>query len=283
MDEGTNDSVLIRHITSELEDITTYHADRKSTLILDAAKILAEKYNDKSIICSKLQKEWGKLDISKSYISLQLPPEYKRPYAKPEPPTETELTQYLTRLADILEAHAKIYKEFRRMARENKEVALQIEHELRNVHYSHDVKRRAEYLDGILWDMKNQMSNIRQFSELLELAKILQSECHAINSLTDPREKYSTAWKLTLKLVFIFRSYGGVASMLSKSKKHAAKWLSSVDHDPELDKIIRNTARCPSCGWDYATYLEKAKYAEKHMLNIPKIRTTHTTHKKTQK
>ena len=269
--DGTHDSVIIQHITSELKDITTYHAERKSTLIVDAAKLLADKYEDKSVICSKLQKEWSKLDISKSYISLQLPAEYKRSYSKPELPNETELSQYLTRLEDILLAHAKIYREFRRMALADDDVASAMKEEIMHVHYSHGIKERAAYIDSVMRDINSQMSNAGQFSELLEVIKILQSECHAINSLTDPREKYSTAWKLTLKLVFIFRSYGGVASMLSESKKHAAKWLSTVDHDPELSKIINNTAKCPSCGWNFATWLEKAKYAEKHMLRIPKI------------
>ena len=269
--DGTHDSVIIQHITNELKEITTYHADRKSVLIKDAARLLAEKYDDTSVICAKLQKEWKDIDISKSYISLQLPEEYKRVYSKPEQPTETQLTQYLARLEDVLTAHAKIYREFRKAAIADEDVAHAMQDEIMEVHYSHNVKERAAYVDAQLNELRSQMSNIGNFSELVEVVKILQSETHSINSLTDPRVKYSTAFKLTLKLVFLFRSYGGVAKMLSSSKRHAAKWLSAVDDDEQLKRIIEKTACCPSCGWSFATYLERAKYAEMHALPIPKI------------
>ena len=82
MDIGTNDAKLIRAETTELQEIMDYHSKRKKELILSAAEKLANKYDNKSIIGNKLVKAWEDLDISKRYILLNLPPEYKREYNK---------------------------------------------------------------------------------------------------------------------------------------------------------------------------------------------------------
>ena len=108
LDEGTNDSVLIEDETKELKEILAYHSQRKSELILEAAKKLEDKYEDRSVIASRLKKEWQGLDITPRYIELQLPAQYKRSY-KTEKITKGKVNEYISRLQKLHTTIASIY------------------------------------------------------------------------------------------------------------------------------------------------------------------------------
>jgi len=269
MHEGINDAVIIRDETKELKDVTILHDEKKRDLIIRAAGKLAEKYEDKSVICSRLQKEWRDINISQTYIKQTLPDEYKRDYTKKEIKTEdvTEAQEYLKELEDIHLAQAKLLHEYRRVAESRPELDDQISQILA------DVKQMKRDIGDAVDEVKLQMDDSVHYLQISEWLKSIQTECHAINTLVDCRQHFTTAWKFSLKLIFNFKSHNHVATLLANSKKNSAKWLSDIHKDEETAHLFRTVGKCPRCDWDWTLWWEKAKYALANGRKMPLIQT----------
>ena len=262
---GTHDSVIIQSETEELSEILSYKSKRKSELILEAAIKLEDKYTDHSVIASKLKKEWSTLQISPKYIEDILPAQYKRQYTKPEPVTPGMAEAFFRELSSTLKTVAKncdIYADRLTDDMLNQK-AMDI---LMDIHDMHENATQA------MADTIKQLEGIHQFKDLFGLLEIIKAEAEAITNMLSERQKFNAAWKLTLKMLLIYKSADNVAKMIDKSKKNGGKHISDLNKDPELHRLAQTIAKCPKCAWDWSIWMERAFAAQKKGLTkIPAI------------
>ena len=264
MDAGTIDAKLIRAETNELQEIMEYHSKRKKELILSAAEKLAEKYDDTSVIGNKLVKAWEDLDISKRYILLNLPPEYKREYTK-EKVTPNQVSNLFAELRKLCLDMANMYGTWSKKTLE-KPLAETVEKIIIDFHQIH------EHAEIALKELINDLCKITQFNQLQEFVKIHREEVVAMRELLDDRVKFTQSWLLTLKMILLYKSYDHVASMLVYKKKYGAKFQSQKDKDKTLEKILTSAGHCPKCDWDWQNWMQRAtKRLEKGIETAPKL------------
>ena len=143
---------------------------------------------------------------------------------------------------------------------ESPELEAEIEQELLT-----QIKLVSKNFDVYVQDFKKLMSHCRELSDFVEVIKNLEIDMDACKKLLDRRRKFSTAFKLELRMAMIFLSYDHIASKLrtSDGNKISAKWISFVNSDESLDRILTRANCCPACNWDHTRWLEQAAAAEK--------------------
>ena len=267
MEESINDAVLILNETKELKDLANLNDEKKSDIILRAARKLEDKYDDHSVIAAKLKRAWKDINISPTYIRAILPEQYHRPYTTPADRQKikpTDMEKFCMDIKSLLNNASKLWGQFATRLHDDyvhgrAETIIYDQNAMRQ-----DAETASEELIG-------QIEKIIDTKSLNGLTKELNHDYNAIRSLLDERQKFSVSWKLTIKLLLLWRSFDGVAKLLVNSKKHGAKWLSKIDHDPELEDFFRHAGHCPKCNWDWTRYMEKAHIAQKHLRKVPKL------------
>lgn len=264
LDVGTNDSTLIRQETNELQEIMKYHSTRKKELIIQAAEKLSAKYDDKSVIGNKLVKAWEDLDISKKYILLNLPKEYKREYNK-EKVTPNQVSNLFGELRKLCLDMGNMFGTWQKKMLD-KDTADQTKDLLIDIHKIH------EHAELALKELIEDMCKITQFSQLQELVKIYREEVVAMREILDDRVKFTKSWLLTLKMILLYKSYDHVASMLVYQKKYGAKFQSQKDKDKTLEQILTRAGHCPKCDFDWQNWMQRStKRLEQGIEIAPKL------------
>ncbi len=261
------DEVLIRTEIEAMDEVST----RKGAIIIQAAEKLATKYqNNPTVICGKLQKIWG-TKISRAYIYQVLPPTFRREYKQAPKETaadipKTAFQELLTRLADASREQAQVFDSINQQCQDDpdleKELTADLEKTIGDFHTNFDAKVK---------ELAGRLSKIRHLKGFIDLVKDMELEVDACKNLVDKRRKFSTALKLTFKIMIIYKSYNDIATSLNLKRKFGAKWISHIDHDKNLQQLITHTSCCPACGWDYALWLEKAASNQKLGFDIDPI------------
>ena len=266
MEEGTHDNVIIQEETEELKLICDKSNEKKKELILQAAEKLAGKYQDRSVISSKLKKAWSEINISSTYIMECLPAEYKREYTKPLKVRPGEAEAFFIELAGVMREISKTCEVYAAKIKDA-QIDGQIQEMLLDIHECHKNASRAMLI------LKERMSEIRHFKDLFKFLSELKAEARAVAGMTSERQKFTASWKLALQVLTIWKSYDHIASQIVDSKKHGAKWVSRITHDEQTKKLYGMVKCCPACGWDWQVWMEQAMALQrKGSEKIPKIK-----------
>ncbi len=264
-----SDELILKDEISQMDEVSA----RKSVIILSAAEKLASKYADNpTVICSKLQKIWG-ARVSRAYIYDTLPETYKRAYkvapkpAKDDSP-QTTFQELMVRLADASRVQADTFDSILKQCQEDPDLEKELTADLEKI-----IKDFHNNFDANVKEQARALSKIRHLAGFIDLVKDLELQVDACKNLVDRRRKFSTAVKLTLKMMIIYKSYNDIATSLNLKRKFGAKWISHIDHDKTLQKLITHTSCCPSCGWNYAVWLEKAASDQRLGFEIEPIPT----------
>ena len=262
-DIETFDSQIIEEETRELKTLTRENAKRKSELIILAAKKLEEKYEDHSVIASRLTKLWSDVDIHPDTIQKALPEKYKRKYQKPEPVPESELQFFFKRLNELHKSAAKLCMVYSNRLQQDSELDKQLS------------KIIPELYKSMMCDTAGECRE--QFKKIIDMKTLINSlvdielEFDAIRSMLDERQKFCMAWKFNLKILMVVKSFNFLSSRFIGSKKNGAKWLSKMDSDKNINRLFEAEYKCPKCDWDGSLYYEKLVLAQKRGRKIPDI------------
>ena len=289
------DSALITAETAALKAVLFQEHGHKKQLVVEAGHKLAQKYaDDTSVVCARLQRCWAGLEITANYIQRCLPPEYKQqrhnPHGTGQPTTVTGEGGGGNRPDGGEGDDEALYPDDDDLGPSSPSAS-------HNTPPTTHDDPAAQYWDATQ-DMLTAMSRaIRAMAAATARSPEEASAAHAaittMNShtpkqflaeireatasaqgmaaLQDGRQKYSTAMKITLKTLYLFLAYEHVAGMLYGARPHGAKWMSKIDHDPEIHTLMERAGKCPSCGWDQAVWYEKAREAQRMMRKVPPI------------
>ena len=293
--DGINDDVLIRSEIEKIDDLINAQEKTKRELIISAADKLAMKYqDDQTVICAKLQGILCRDKItknadgeiissvyaraSKQYVREILPEKYKRTYKTRNDSASTGPENDDTPANEIEEAlawMAEIYENAASVAKSN----LADLQELRNSDSSDDhllYKEMSDTFREIISHanmvktfkfMQKQIAEIRDMKEFVLFLKDLNTSVKSTKNLNDKRQKFSTAMKMHLQIMFVTESYDHVASKLT-GKPHGAKWLSKIDRDGAIKKL-NEILKCPNCGLNANKWIEKAKENQNACIDLP--------------
>ena len=294
---NVNDDVLIRSEIERLDEILSKEDKYKRELILKAADKLAMKYQDNTtVVCAKLHalicrdKTTRAPDgeiisrtharVSKGYVNEILPKKYKRKYELQEqslsasdddPDDDTPINSAEEALAWLFD----IYKDAASVAKSH----LADMQQLRRSENPQDQKLYKEMvsdfediishknLEKTFKLLQKQISEIRDLTQFVEMLKNLKTSVKANKNLLDGRQKFSTAMKMHLQILFVTESYDHIASTLT-GKPHGAKWLSQIDRDKSISKL-NEIIKCPKCGLNANKWIEKAKENQKRCMDLP--------------
>ena len=280
---SVNDSVLIRSELQELADIESSVIGRKKDIILQAADKLAMKYvENPSIVSTKLKAilskditvmENGKAKttyarISPQYIMDVLPAKYKqansrRDEKKDDTPTNLfeEALTLMAECLDVASATTKnMLKTVQKIRTDDPKLYNEIKSDFGTLATEAGVAQIKLYLE-------KELSEIRNIKQFVNLLKNILTTARSLQSLQDPRQKFSAAAKLNLRILFVTDSYDHLAAKLT-GNKYGGKWLSMIDRDPRL-KSLAELIKCPACLFDGARWIEKAKHCQDEGLEIP--------------
>lgn len=234
----------------------------KSEIIISAASKL-EKSNKHKIteIANRLVKLFP--DWKKSTIYNALDAKYKREYEKEladDPHKMTLLEEIFVHMIDSSENIKKFAKAVIKRANEseemNKELELALTESIHNLHS-----------DDLINSLKDELSKIRQLTDLVEFIKTIAFETQLLADKTDSRTKIDMGLKLGLKLKLTQH----LPRELAKKLKISPKWLSQIDNDSTVLNFIDKIPCCPKCTFNFADYINECKIAEQKGLPTPVI------------
>lgn len=283
----TNDNVIIKFELEQLTELAKDQEEVKRKLILAAAEKLAtEKYNDnQKVIASKLQallcKEIPARDgnpaiyakVSKSYLYDVLPIQYKhekKKQVKQDDTPENLFEEFLTRGVDICKDLSTVLNESL-----NSVQALRKSDDKKDQKLYKEIK--SDWEDFVRHDtliknfekLQKELSDIGQVDDFINFIKLIEAEVISIKKLADKRQKFSTATKILLKMVFTIRSHDYLAKTLT-GNKYGGKWLSAIEKDEELQRFL-GMIKCPKCNFNFEQWIEKAKQCERMGIAVPEI------------
>ena len=280
---SVNDSVLIRSELQELADIESSVIGRKKDIILQAADKLAMKYVDNpTVVSTKLKAilskditvmENGKAKttyarISPQYIMDVLPAKYKqansrRDEKKDDTPTNL-FEEALTLMAECLDVASATTKNMLKTVQKIRTDDPKLYNEIKS---DFETLACSEGVAELRRSLAKEVSHLRNITDFVEFQKHILATLKSLQSLQDPRQKFSTAAKLNLKILFITDSYDHLAAQLT-GNKYGGKWLSMIDRDKILDRF-QKLIECPNCLFDGSRWIEAAKHSQQEGLDIP--------------
>ena len=295
---GTADDVIIREEVDALDDLAAEQDGRKRDIILRAADKLGEKYADNPSIVGQRLKNIIARDrliklpdgterqvfarVSPAYVYMIIPARYKVEYEAVDPEEESAKREGLTplerflddagalclQLGPMLDAHAAQLEDMRTSKnKEDQEAFAAAAAEFDSLNKLGAAKFAAHTHEIVRLDLSGPAELTGAMTQSLARA---EADAAALRKLSDRRIKFSTATRIILRLIFLFRHYGDVAGKINHSKKHGAKWLASIDKDESLAQFTSLTA-CPNCRFDFDVWMEKARERQERGLDAPPV------------
>ena len=286
----TNDDMILRDEIQELREIQNSNIERKRDLILTAAQKLSLKYPDTRVICTKLKMllgrdhvkntESGKTKVtyamvSPQYITDVLPPKYKHPNSRRDTNADNtpdnlfeESLLILTKIFDsqssVTKSMLKSVQKLRHSHNQEDQQAYQdIKDDWEKIITHENLQKTFEYL-------QKQLSEISNLADFIRLLQEFRATAKSMQSLHDLRQKFSTAMKLNLRLLFLTHSYDHISTKLNGRKHHGGKWMSTIDHSESL-QLLEKLIKCPKCGFNSERWKEKFRYNQEAGLPIPEF------------
>ena len=97
-----------------------------------------------------------------------------------------------------------------------------------------------------------------------------EADAAALRKLSDRRIKFSTATRIILRLIFLFRHYGDVAGKINHSKKHGAKWLAQ-HRQGRVARPVHLAHGLPQLPVRFRRLDEKARERQERGLDAPPV------------
>ena len=299
---STADDVIIRDELAALDDMAGRDDRFKRDIIRAAAEKLGAKYAAQPTIVAQRLRQLIAQDrmvhlpngtvrqvyarVSKAYLYMAIQPEYRSEQSAawrggpddPDAPDDagpaSDLERFLNAatgmmvsMAPALEAHMEQLDSMKR----GNDAADRAAYD--EVVADFDKLNRmggkelADYLHEIASD---ELGSMGLSGTILKWTERLECDAAAIKKLSDRRVKFSTATRLLLRMIFMFRHYGDIAGKLNHTKKHGAKWLASIDKDEMLARFVDLTS-CPHCHFDFELWMEQARERQARGLDTPAV------------
>jgi len=123
------------------------------------------------------------------------------------------------------------------------------------------------HVDDTLNSLKQELSKIRQLTDLVEFVKSIAFESQLLADKTDSRQKIDMALKIGLKLKLIQHLPRELATKL----KISPKWIAQIDNDTKVLDFLESVPCCPKCEFNFTDYINQCKIAEQKGLPTPQI------------